>query len=54
MEMYCVGCMCSEDVCNCEEDLLVEALFCDICGTIGSEDEIDRNSGLCATCEEGL
>ena len=54
MEMFCVGCMCIEDVCNCEEDLLVEACFCDYCGTIGSEEEIDRNSGLCESCEERL
>lgn len=54
MEMFCIGCMCSEDVCNCEEDLLVEAYFCDNCGTIGSEEDIDRHSGLCEGFEERL
>lgn len=49
MTMICTACFCAEEICTCEESVLVESENCDNCGTIcetGTLDYID----LCEDC----
>jgi hypothetical protein len=52
-ELYCISCASSEDSCECYEEhqLLVEAFYCDNCGSICSEDELSATD-LCEDCHE--
>lgn len=50
-DLYCLTCSCHESCCDCgAEQQLIEAHYCDSCGSICSEDDLDAN-GECYECQ---
>ncbi len=52
-DLYCLTCSCHEECCDCYEvdKQLVEAHYCESCGTICSDDDLDAH-GYCYECED--
>lgn len=51
--MICTACWCCESICDCgDEAVLVEAAYCENCGSINEEEEL--TDGFCeeSSCQE--
>jgi hypothetical protein len=49
--MICTECYSCSSICTCDNPSTEPAVFCENCGTICTEDMLDR-CGFCEDCEE--